>query len=268
MVTIIRMNRIDERFKYLKEKNKKALIPFITAGDPDLEGTIKLVLALEKSGADIVELGIPYSDPIADGEVIQASSSRALKNGAKISKIMDTVAKIRENSQIPLVYLVYYNSIFKYGMEKFIKQCSEVGVDGLIIPDLPIEERKDIIEIADEYNVYLIPLVAPTSKERIKKITEGSKGFVYCVTVKGITGVRQNIDTDIKDYMDLVGSYTDLPKALGFGISSKEMAESFSKCSDGIIIGSALIKRISEGESLEDKLENVSTFVREIKAAL
>lgn len=262
------MNRIDKKFKKLKSEGRKAMIPFITAGDPDLSFTVELVLSLEKYGADIIELGIPYSDPIADGPIIQASSGRALKNGAKIIKIMNTVKEIRKNSEVPLVYLVYYNSIFKYGMEKFIKECNEVGIDGLIIPDLPIEERKEIEDIADKYNVYLIPLVAPTSKERIKKIVENGKGFVYCVTIKGITGVRNEINTDINEYMEMVNSYTNLPKALGFGISSKDMAEKFSKYSDGIIIGSAIIKTIAQGENLEDSINKACNFVKEIKEVL
>lgn len=262
------MNRIDERFQYLREQGKKAVIPFITAGDPDLSSTIDLVINLEEAGADIIELGIPYSDPVADGVVIQASSQRALKKGAKISKIMDIVKKIRKKSSIPLVYLVYYNSIFKYGMEKFMKQCNEVGIDGLIIPDLPIEEREEINNIANKYNVYLIPLVAPTSKERIKKITQSSKGFVYCVAVNGTTGTRNKINTNIEEYMDVVKSYTNMPKALGFGISNAEMAKKLAPYCDGIIVGSAVIKKIAEGKNLEESLQKVKSFVGEIKSAI
>lgn len=262
------MNRIDLKFSQLKEKNEKALIPFITAGDPDLETTVKIVLAMENSGADIIELGIPYSDPLADGVTIQASSNRALKNGVKIFKIMDTVKNIREKIQVPLVYLVYYSSIFKYGMEKFIKECSSCGIDGLIIPDLPIEERKDIITMGGKYGVYLIPLVAPTSKERIEKIVRGARGFVYCVSVNGVTGARNSINTDIKEYMKIVSSYTDIPKALGFGISSAAMAEKFKPYCEGIIVGSALIDKIAEGKDKEDMLNSVKAFIGELKNAL
>lgn len=257
------MNRIDKKFKVLKETGRKALITFVTAGDPDLDTTIDLVLAMEKAGSDIIELGIPYSDPLADGPVIQASSARALEKGAKISKIMDTVKKIRRQSDVPLVYLLYYNSIFKYGVERFLQECSEAGVDGLIIPDLPLEERKEIIDVMDKYGVYLIPLVAPTSKERIKSITEGGKGFVYCVSLNGVTGVRQDISTNIKEYMETIAEYTDLPKALGFGISSAAMAQQFRPYCDGIIIGSAIIKKIAEASSKEEAVSEVSKFVQQ-----
>ncbi|MGE5628040.1 MAG: tryptophan synthase subunit alpha [Solirubrobacterales bacterium] len=262
------MNRIDSKFKLLREENKKALIPFITAGDPNLETTVELVLGMEKAGADIIEIGIPYSDPMADGVIIQQSSTRALKNGAKIPRIMEAVKAVRSKSQVPLIYLVYYNSVFKYGMEKFLKECSEAGVDGVIIPDLPIEEREEITQIGDKYGICLIPLVAPTSKERIKKITENGKGFVYCVSTNGVTGVRQEIGTDIKSYMDIVSGYTDMPKALGFGISNAEMVSKYKDYCDGIIVGSAVIKKISEAKNNSEAIENTVNFISELKGAL
>lgn len=262
------MNRIDLKYKELKEKNEKAMIPFVTAGDPDLDTTIELVYAMEAAGADIIELGVPYSDPLADGPIIQASSQRALKNGATISKIMETVAKIRKKTEVPLVYLVYYNSVFKYGIERFIKQCRKVGIDGVIIPDLPLEERKDVLLVSDKYEVRLIPLIAPTSKERIKSIVENASGFIYCVSVNGVTGVRNEIDTNIEEYMNTVSEYTTIPKALGFGISSAEMANKLKKYSDGIIIGSAVVKRVAEGKNKEESIRNVKEFVAEVKKAL
>lgn len=261
------MNRISSKFNCLKERKEKALIPFITAGDPNLNKTIDLVLAMEKAGADIIELGIPYSDPLADGVTIQNSSNRALLNGAKISKIMDTVKRIREKSQIPLVYLVYYNSIFKYGVEKFVRECNESGIDGIIIPDLPIEERKDIIEIADKYNIYLIPLIAPTSKERIRKITDGARGFIYCVSINGVTGTRDDIDTNIEQYINIVSQYSDIPKAIGFGISNAQMARKFKHYCDGIIVGSAIVKIIEEFKTDSKLIERVSDFIKELKEA-
>ncbi|NMM63646.1 tryptophan synthase subunit alpha [Clostridium sp. P21] len=261
------MNRIDFKFTKLKEKEEKALIPFITAGDPNLDTTIDIVLAMEEAGADIIELGIPYSDPLADGVTIQASSNRALKNGAKIVKIMDTVKRIREKTQIPLVYLVYYNSIFKYGMEKFIKESSDSGIDGIIIPDLPIEERKDIIGIGEKYDINIIPLVAPTSKDRIKNIVKDARGFVYCVSVNGVTGTRNDISTNVEEYMSVISEYTNLPKALGFGISSPEMAAGFKSYCEGIIVGSGIIKKIENGKSKEDIISNVRKFIRELKMA-
>jgi tryptophan synthase alpha chain len=261
------MNRIDLKFQELKQKGEKALISFVTAGDPDLNTTLEIVLAMEEAGADIIELGIPYSDPLADGPTIQASSNRALKNGAKIVKIMETVKSIREKTQIPLVYLAYYNSIFKYGMEKFLKQCSEFGIDGIIIPDLPIEERKDIINMGEKYGVNLIPLVAPTSKERIKNIVKDAKGFVYCVSVNGVTGARNGIATNIEGYMNEISEYTNIPKALGFGISSGAMAAEFKPYCDGIIVGSAVIKKIENETDKDHIILNVKKFIEELKMA-
>lgn len=259
------MNRIDDKFQQLKKKDEKALITFITAGDPDLDTTVELVLAMEKSGADIIELGIPYSDPIADGQVIQASSQRSLSKGANIQNIMDTVKKIRVSSQVPLLYLVYYNCIFKYGIEKFLSQCRRVGIDGLIIPDLPLEERGEISNYALEQNIHLIPMVAPTSKERIGAIIESGRGFVYCVSVNGVTGVRNDINTDLKGYMETVKSFSDIPVALGFGISDASMVKKYKEHCDGVIVGSALVKLIAENKGKE--VENAAKFVKELKEA-
>lgn len=262
------MNRIDEKFNILKDRGEKALIPFIVAGDPDLNTTVNLVLCMEKAGADIIEIGIPYSDPLADGEVIQESSGRGLKNGAKIPRIMNMIKEIRKKSQIPLIYLVYYNSAFKYGIERFIKECSKAGIDGIIIPDLPIEERKDIVDIGDKYNIYIIPLVAPTSKERIEKITKNGKGFVYCVAKNGVTGTKGDNESDIKGYMDIVSRYTDLPRALGFGIDGAKMASQYKDFCDGIIVGSSLIKKISMGKDYQESIENAERFISETKEVL
>jgi tryptophan synthase alpha chain len=262
------MNRIDLKFSLLKETGRKALITFITAGDPDLNTTVDLVLSMEEAGADIIELGIPYSDPLADGPVIQASSARALENGTKINKIMDTVKRIRQNSEIPLVYLVYYNSVFKYGIERFASECSQSGIDGLIIPDLPIEEREEILAVMDNYGICLIPLVAPTSKARIKKITQKGRGFVYCISVNGVTGARQGIETNIDEYMKTIAQYTGLPKVLGFGISSAAMVKELKAYCEGVIIGSAIVKRIAEAEGLEESVLSVSRFVSALREAL
>lgn len=265
---MISENRIDIKFKALKASGKSALIPFITAGDPDLDTTASLVLSMEKAGADIVELGIPYSDPIADGVVIQEASFRSLSNGFKIKLLMDTVKKIRLSSDIPLVYMLYYNSIFKYGMEKFISEAKASGIDGLIVPDIPLEERDDLKSIAEASGIYLIPLVAPTSKERIQRIVSGSKGFIYCVSTNGVTGARNTLSTDIKSYMETVSQYSDTPKALGFGISSPEMAEKYKSYCDGIIVGSALVKKIADAENTASALETASKFIRSMKAVL
>lgn len=268
MNTVASMNRIDKKFYELKQKGLKAMIPFITAGDPSLDVTVELVFKMEEGGADIIEIGIPYSDPLADGPIIQASSTRALKNGTKINNIMNAVKKIRQKSEIPLVYLVYYNSIFKYGIERFVNEAKESGIDGLIIPDLPLEERKDIKEISEKYGIYLIPLVAPTSKERIKSICESGKGFVYCVSTKGVTGIRNSIETDIKEYMRTVSEYTNMPKAIGFGISGPDMAKRFAPYCDGIIVGSAIVKMINDSRSKEEIYDNVKKFIFSIKEAI
>jgi tryptophan synthase alpha chain len=262
------MNRIDNKFSELRSKGEKAMIPFVTAGDPDLQTTVEIVKSMEEAGADIIELGIPYSDPLADGPVIQESSQRALSSGAGISNIMETVVEIRKTVEVPLLYLVYYNSVFRYGIEKFIKGASEAGIDGLIIPDLPLEERQELANICECFNIHLIPLIAPTSKERIKTIVHKAKGFVYCVSVAGVTGTRDSISTNIEEYMKTIGEYTDLPKALGFGISSAGMAEKYKNCADGIIVGSAIIKRIAEARDKESKIKAASDFVREVKAVL
>ncbi len=262
------MNRIIEKFNKLKEKNERALIPFIMAGDPDLEATEQLVLALEKAGSDIIEIGIPYSDPVADGPVIQAASTRALEKGAKITSIMSMVCKIRDKTQVPLVFLVYYNSVFKFGMSKFMEQCELVGIDGLIIPDLPLEEREEIIQRAEKHDICIIPLVTPTSKGRIQAITKNGKGFVYCVSVNGVTGTRESIKTDIQKYMDSVSESTDMPKALGFGISSAEMAKEYAAICQGIIIGSAFIKLIAEEENRNKMISIVEEFASEVKRAI
>lgn len=262
------MNRIDQQFKILNENKRKALIPFIIGGDPDINSTIELVLAMEEAGADIIEIGIPYSDPIADGPVIQEASNRALTNRIKIKDIMNAVNIIRKTSNVPLIYLVYYNCIYKYGIERFISDSSKSGIDGIIIPDLPIEERDELSGIAYEYKVYLIPLVAPTSKERIKKIVDNGKGFVYCVSTVGVTGERKSISTDIKEYMKLVSSYTSLPKALGFGISGADMAYQFKPYCDGIIIGSAVVRKIAKSKNKEEMIKDIKKFISEIKNVL
>jgi tryptophan synthase alpha chain len=262
------MNRIDLKFNELKEKNEKALITFITAGDPDRDTTVDLVLAMEKAGADVVELGIPYSDPVADGVVIQESSLRALNNGIKISGIMNIVKDIRKQSSIPLLYLVYYNCIFKYGIERFMIECNDAGIDGLIIPDLPLEERGEIAELAYANNVYIVPMVAPTSEERVKNVLQHGRGFVYCVSTNGVTGTRDKVATDLDSYMNLVKQYSEIPRAIGFGVSSAAMAKEFSKYCEGVIVGSAIIKIIAAAKDEEEAVNKVASFVEELKNAI
>jgi len=210
------MNRIEKKFKELGDK--KALITYITAGDPGLDQTEQLIYAMENGGADIIELGIPYSDPIADGPVIQAAGKRALDNGTRLFKVFEVVKNAREKTEIPLVFLIYFNTILSQEIEKFIKKCEEAGVDGLIIPDLPLEEREEVRGLMGVSGVDLIPLVAPNSKKRLGNIiNQGGGGFVYCISSFGVTGVRDNFDVDLKGFLEEVRAETDLPLAVGFG---------------------------------------------------
>lgn len=262
------MNRIDKAFTRLKTENRKALITFITAGNPDLAAAEKIILSMEKSGADIIEIGIPYSDPLADGPVIQNSYAKALQNGITIKAVLGKISEIRTKTEIPLIFMVYYSCIYKYGMEKFVNECSRIGIDGIIIPDLPLEERSDMIEICVKLGIYLIPLVAPTSNNRIKDVVKGAKGFVYCVSVNGVTGMRQALHSDLEKYMKVVAKYTDIPKALGFGISNREMAEKYKRYCDGVIIGSAIVNIINNASNLDEITENLSKFIRDIRDGL
>ena len=255
------MNRIEKKYKELGDK--KALITYITAGDPSLEKTQELIYAMERGGADIIELGIPYSDPIADGPIIQAADQRALDNKTNLSKIFEVVKKARKKTEIPLAFLIYFNTILTQGIEKFIKKCEEIGVDGLIIPDLPLEERGEIIEFMKGSSIDLIPLVAPNSKERLKDIiNNGGSGFVYCISSFGVTGVRDNFDVDLKKFLEEVRTVTDLPLAVGFGISNREHVENIHRIADGAIVGSAIVKLVYETNG---DIEIIEKKVRELK---
>lgn len=262
------MTRIEKKFRYLRENNQKALITYITAGDPDLGVTKQLVLEMEKQGADIVEIGIPYSDPVADGPVIQRAAQRALSKKMKIKDIMNVVRELREQTQVPLLYLVYFNCIFQYGVEKFISDCAKVGIDGLIIPDLPYEESMDVREIGMQYDVNIIPLIAPTSSGRIKKIVQNAKGFIYCISSTGVTGVRNNFRTDLLAFMNEIDKYTDIPKAIGFGISSPEHIRELKHFCDGLIVGSAIVKIVEKYKDSDELTDRIGNFVKELKKAL
>ncbi|MCX7921277.1 MAG: tryptophan synthase subunit alpha [Clostridia bacterium] len=262
------MNRIEEKFSELKANNKKALITFVTAGDTTLEVTKKLVREMEIQGADIIELGIPYSDPIAEGPVIQAANERALKNPIKIKDVMDTVKEIRTEVKVPLVYLLYFNCIFQYGPEKFFSHCSKCGIDGVIIPDLPFEERGEIEDIADKYSVHIITLVSPTSKDRIERIARNAKGFLYCVSSLGVTGMRSEFNTDFDEFFSYIDRFTDIPKALGFGISTPEHVQKLRKYCDGLIVGSAIVRQVEKSTGEEEIIKNVGNLVRELRYAL
>ena len=228
--------RITEAF----EKGK-AFIPFITCGDPSLEVTEQLVYAMEEAGADLIELGIPFSDPTAEGPVIQGANVRALSGGVTTDKVFDMVVKIRKNSSVPMVFMTYANVVFSYGTERFIKTAAEIGMDGLILPDVPYEEKEEFDIVCKKYGIDLISLIAPTSHERIAKIAKEAEGFVYCVSSLGVTGTRTNITTDIGAMVKLVKAAKDIPCAVGFGISTPEQAKKMAAQSDGAIVGSAML---------------------------
>lgn len=260
------MNRIDRKFAALKEQGEKALIPFVTAGDPDLETTEKLVPAMLGAGADLVEIGVPFSDPVAEGPVIQKASRRALDSGTTLVKIFGMVRRLREKTDEPLLLMMYLNSIFRFGTERFCSLCEETGVDGVIVPDMPYEERGEIQGAADRHGVVPIRMVAPTSHERIQMIASSAKGFLYCVSSTGVTGMRSRFATDFSGFFGAVRKYAKVPCAVGFGISNPEQAGKMAAYCDGAIVGSAIVK-IVEREG-RNAVPAVASFVRSLKAGV
>lgn len=256
--------KISDVFKKIKKEGKKAFIPYIMAGDPDLERTLQNVLLLQRCGADIIELGVPFSDPLADGPTIQRAAERALRSGVTLRKVISFVKTLREKTSIPIVLMTYYNPVFKYGEEAFIKDASEAGVDGVIIPDLPVEEGKGFIKRARSQGLGTIFLVAPTStKERIKKIVSNCTGFVYYVSITGITGARLYLDKDVTNHIEMIKKFTDTPIAIGFGVSTPEEASEVAKIADGVIVGSAIVKRFFEHpSSAEDFIKRLREAIR------
>lgn len=240
------MNRIDKKLADLKQQGKKALITYLTCGDGGYDATETAVLEMEKAGADIIELGIPFSDPIAEGPVIQAASVRSLVGGTTIAGIFEMIKKLRKQTDVPLVLMLYLNSIFGFGTERFFDICNEIGIDGVIIPDMPYEEKDEIQPYADKHNIISISLITPTSKNRIEKIASSAKGFVYCVSSTGVTGMRSSFHTDFGKFISEIKKYTDIPCAIGFGISNAEQAHEIKEYCDGIIVGSAIVKIIAE----------------------
>lgn len=223
-------------------KNGKAFIPFVTCGDPSLETTEQIVYAMEEAGADLIELGIPFSDPTAEGPVIQAANVRALSGGVTTDKIFKMVERIRKNTDIPMVFMTYANVVFSYGIEKFVKRAAEAGMNGIIIPDVPFEEKREFDDVCRQYNIDFISLIAPTSNDRIAMIAKEARGFIYCVSSLGVTGMRSDITTDVETMVKLVRENSDLPCAVGFGISTPEQAKNMAEKSDGAIVGSAIVK--------------------------
>ncbi len=260
------MNRIERRFEALKRKGEKALIPFVTAGDPDLETTEKLVLSMLESGADLVEIGVPFSDPVAEGPVIQKASKRALDAGTTLIGIFDLVKRLRVRTDEPLLLMLYLNSIFRFGTERFFGLCAESGVDGVIVPDMPYEERDEIQSAADKNGVISISMVTPTSHERIAMIASAAKGFLYCVSSTGVTGTRSSFTTDFERFFGAIKKHAKIPCAVGFGISGPEQAKRMSAYCDGVIVGSAVVKIVeSEGRNA---VPAVSKFIRSLKTAV
>ena len=235
----------------------KAFIPFITCGDPSLMVTEELVYAMEEAGADLIELGIPFSDPTAEGPVIQAANIRALSGGVTTDKVFEMVEKIRKKTSVPMVFMTYANVVFSYGTEKFCRRAAETGMDGLILPDVPFEEKEEFASVCRRYGLDLISLIAPTSHERIARIAKEAEGFVYCVSSLGVTGVRQEITTDVGEMVKMVKAQKDIPCAVGFGISTPEQAEKMASQADGVIVGSAIVKLC------ETYGENCAPYVRE-----
>ena len=235
------MSKIKEAFI-----DKKPFIPFVTCGYPDLDTTYKIVLEAQKNGAGLVELGIPFSDPTAEGPVIQSANVEALKNGITTDDIFEFVVKLRKEVTIPLVFMTYANVVFSYGIERFAKRCKNTGIDGIILPDVPYEEKDEFVSVLSGYDIDLISLIAPTSASRTAMIAKEATGFIYVVSSLGVTGVRNEITTDIGSIVDIIKQNTDIPCAVGFGISKPEHAKKMSEVADGVIVGSAIIKIISE----------------------
>ncbi|MCR5767566.1 MAG: tryptophan synthase subunit alpha [Lachnospiraceae bacterium] len=255
------MSRIKEAFR-----DQKAFIAFITCGDPDLETTAAVVREAERNGADLIELGIPFSDPTAEGPVIQGANLRALTGGVTTDKVFDLVRELRTDVKIPMVFMTYANVVFSYGAEEFISTCAEIGIDGLILPDLPFEEKDEFLDVCHKYGVDLISMIAPTSENRIAMIAKEAEGFLYIVSSLGVTGTRSEITTDLGSIVKVVRENTETPCAIGFGISTPEQANKMAGISDGAIVGSAIIKIIAKYG--KDAPAEVGKYVKEMKDAI
>ncbi len=261
------MSRIASAFTAADGSRKKAFIPFITCGDPTLDVTEEAVVAMAEAGADLIELGIPFSDPTAEGPVIQEANIRALAGGVTTDDVFALVARIRERGvEVPMVFMTYANVLFSYGLERFAANAAKAGIDGVIVPDVPHEEKPEFAEPLAAEGLELVSLIAPTSHERIRKIASDAAGFVYCVSSLGVTGVRSEITTDISAMVELVRSATDVPCAVGFGISTPEQAANMAAKSDGAIVGSAIIKILAQYGA--DAVPHVADYVRQMADAV
>ncbi len=246
--------------------NGKAFIPFITCGDPDLATTAAAVREAEKNGADLIELGIPFSDPTAEGPVIQGANIRALKAGATTDKIFELVRDLRQDVSVPMVFMTYANVVYSYGAEKFIKTCQEIGIDGLILPDLPFEEKEEFQPLCSQCGVALISMIAPTSKNRVAMIAKEAEDFIYLVSSLGVTGTRSEITTDLASIVEVIRQNTDVPCAIGFGISKPEQAKKMADIADGAIVGSAVIKLLEKHG--QDAPKEIGRYIKTMKDAI
>ncbi|NCO74420.1 MAG: tryptophan synthase subunit alpha [Cyanobacteria bacterium] len=263
------MTSISQRFAQLKKHSQCALIPFITAGDPDLETTIKAIKILADNGADMIELGVPYSDPLADGPVIQAAATRALKHGVSLDDVLNIVKTVPSDLDIPIILFTYYNPIFYRGMENFLTTIADAGVKGLVVPDLPLEEAENFLNIAQDKGIEVTLLVAPTSPiERIKQIAAKSQGFIYLVSVTGVTGMRSQVESRVEDLISKLKTVTDKPIGVGFGISEPSQATQMKQWgADGVIVGSAFVKKLNNNNH-QQGLEDVASLCTSLKKAI
>lgn len=255
------MSNLSEIFK-----NHKAFIPFVVADDPDFDTTVKNVVTLANAGADIVELGIPFSDPVADGPVIQAADLRAFDAKVRTKTVFEIVEAARKQTDVPIVFLTYLNIVFKYGYDAFLKRCADLDVSGLVIPDLPYESRDEIVPIAEKYNIDIIPLITPTSGHRIEKIAKSASGFIYVVSSLGITGERNEFFNGLKDLVANIKQYTDVPTAIGFGVHTPEQARTMAEIADGVIIGSAIVDIVAKEK--QQAPAAVGKFTKQIREAV
>lgn len=247
-------------------ENKKAFIGFVTAGDPDLQVSEQIMLNMAKGGCDLIEIGIPFSDPIAEGPVIQEANLRSLSQGTTTDKVFELTKKVSAQTDVPLVYMTYLNVLFKYGYDRFLQKAKDAGISGVIIPDLPYEEKDEVQSVAEHYGIDVISLIAPTSEDRIKMIAKDARGFVYTVSSLGVTGTREEIKTDLESITKAIREVTDTPVAIGFGINTPEQAKKYSHIADGIIVGSAIVKIVAEyGQNAPIK---VYEYVKSMKDAI
>jgi tryptophan synthase, alpha subunit len=255
------MSKISEAFQ-----NKKAFIAYLMAGDPNLSISAQYILTAQEAGADLIEIGIPFSDPVAEGEVIEAASMRAIRAGTKLEGVFDMVESIKAKMHVPMVFMTYLNPVYVYGYERFFARCVEIGVCGIIIPDMPYEEQGEAKEVAQKYGVEVITLVAPTSQQRIREIASCAEGFLYVVSSMGVTGVRGEITTDVSSIIEEIRKSTDIPVAIGFGISTPEQVAHYSAVADGVIVGSAIVDIIArEGESAHKKLHEYIYAMKNVR---